>query len=327
MFRDTLLDTLRSSLGTELHSHGSRYLVQLVSLPNQTGASSIEVVRTSDRLATWLDLESSFGDGYGGASDLEDSLRTARLIRVAAAGPSDLARLLRTRGVPTDLWPSIRAALERSDALGIEPIERDALRFLAHLLVRKLVSGTPASDSSRAREIGRRLAPYGGALTVTHDGDLCYNGAIAESLAADPARSRWSEEAFLERNYEGWEPLCGLCGWETAYGPDEWRAVIERAEPFVNSHPSSGVTRELRLLLAEAHETAWSLSKALDDEYFDSSKYRIDGPRHRTEAIRFYEEVLASNPRDLRTTEIRIRLNRIRLNVDTSYHRFWCLWD
>lgn len=85
---------------------------------------------------------------------------------------------------------------------------------------------------------------------------------------------------------------------------------------------------EAELLVAEAHETAWSLGKMFTgDKYIDSTVYALDAPLHRTRAIELYDLQLRERPSDPRNAGIRKRLARMRIDVDTGYREFWCSYD
>lgn len=93
----------------------------------------------------------------------------------------------------------------------------------------------------------------------------------------------------------------------------------------MKTYSSFLVAPEVRLLVAEAHETAWSLGKMFPgDRYIDSTVYATEAPTHRSRAIALYEKQLRERPSDSRNAGIRKRLARMRLDVDTGYREFWC---
>jgi hypothetical protein len=79
------------------------------------------------------------------------------------------------------------------------------------------------------------------------------------------------------------------------------------------------------LHMAEAHETAWSLSKSLPvADYLDPARYRLDAPRHREKALDLYGRYLKLRPGVAGLDSIRHRMNRLRLDVDTDFHKYFC---
>jgi len=126
----------------------------------------------------------------------------------------------------------------------------------------------------------------------------------------------------------GWQARCVLCGWDEAIGPDLFAPTVAHGEAFVRDYPASPIATEVLWLVAEAHETAWSLSKAQPgDEYIQPARYLLDAPRHRERAIALYEQLLRREPEGPRRSTTINRLRRLKLDVDTNYHRYWCVWD
>jgi hypothetical protein len=125
----------------------------------------------------------------------------------------------------------------------------------------------------------------------------------------------------------GWESPCEPCGWNKSFGPDQFKPVIEHGEAFLRAHARARIADQVRLRVAEAHETAWSLFKTgQDDEYIASNKYRLAAPEHRTQALQLYSRLIENRP-DLADEKLRARLRRIRLDVDSNFHKYWCVWD
>jgi len=52
----------------------------------------------------------------------------------------------------------------------------------------------------------------------------------------------------------------------------------------------------------------------------------LDAPQHREQALLLYEKVIERSP-GLADDDLRRRLRRIRLDIDTSFHKYWCVWD
>lgn len=257
-------------------------------------------------------------------------------------GRSDVLHALRPR------WPELAMVLDSTRAtseqihvvdsavskapLGRAGAEQDLVFYAAHLWTKRaldVLQENPPRDCSGqeenpfVREFNARFSTRNRSrIGCDHDGGWWYTGGFIDSVVSHPGANRWAGYAFLDRTNAGWNEEDGS---GCASGSDEFRSVIARGEAFLKANPSSGVAPEVSLLVAEAHETAWSLGRMFSgDEYVPSTMYASDAPFHRMRAIAMYEIHLRDNPRDSRNTEIRKRLRRMRLDVDTGYRRFWC---
>ncbi len=212
--------------------------------------------------------------------------------------------------------------------------ERDLVLYAAHLWAKRVVGalqGTPPKDcdgkhTGFVHEFNAAFSTRDRSrIECGHYGDWWYSGGFIDSVVTHAGANRWADDAFLDRTAVGWNLEYG-CSPEI--GTDEFRPVIARGEAFVKAHPSSWVVPEVRLLVAEAHETAWSLGKMFTgDKYIDSTVYAVNAPAHRTRAIELYELQLRERPSDPRNAAIRKRLARMRIDVDTGYREFWCSDD
>ena len=156
---------------------------------------------------------------------------------------------------------------------------------------------------------------------------VCASDTLTRILAARPGPNRWADFAFLQLQKQGWEARCQLCGWSAWPGPDQFRPVIEHGERFLLARPDSPVWWDVALTVAQAHETAWSPSKTVPgDEYIEPADYLAEAPDHRRRAIELYERILQRGSW-LTTRAMVMRLHRLKLDIDTDYHPFWCVWD
>jgi len=310
-----------------LHGNGGTLTIRL----NQTAATvdSLEVELRTDR----LDRAVALPDWKANESDTwnADPYRAERLSAQVAAlrgrWPAVAAAVSADSAKPSFL-PAMVAALRETRRAHLRREDRDLLLFTAHTWLAWYASFIDERDSTRAIALRNMVHDLGGTVKPPADGAWCYESTALDSLAARAGQDRWTDEAFLARMNEGWEPPCTLCGW-TTLGPDEWKEVIRQGDAFLTARPDSPMAAKVILLLAEAHETAWSLSKTggINEDYIDPAPYRLDAPEHRLEAMRLYEQFLSALPNDSRAPGIRRRLGRMRIDVDTDYHRFWCVWD
>jgi len=145
--------------------------------------------------------------------------------------------------------------------------------------------------------------------------------------------AEWGQWAFVALLEHGWhtKPTCGGSSdpsqlYLNNRGDDHFVVVIEQGENFLRERrPSRLVHRELLLLLAQAYETWWSLSRATADNYVpDHRKYQDGAEAARQRAIEYYEQVLRQAPEtDLSAYAMR-HLPRLKLQVDTNQRRFHC---
>ena len=207
--------------------------------------------------------------------------------------------------------------------------------YAAHLWANRILGslvGIPPgecdhADTSFVQEFNAAFASRNRSwIECGHYGDWWYSGGFIDSLAAHPGESRWADYAFREKLESGWSEQYGCRN--DSVGADDWRLVITLGEEFLKKWPASWIAPDIRLIVAEAHETAWSLAKAAgDDEYIDWTRYTLEAPNHRTRAIELYEADLRTRPQDPKTMEIRRRLARMRIDVDTGYRKYWCFDD
>jgi hypothetical protein len=335
-FRSRLADRLARSWGPSndsgssgpLHGNASTLTIRLNG--TATTIDSLEIELRTDR----LDAAFALQDWKANEADLwnPDPDRAERLGDQAAAlrrrWPALALAVRADSARSNDLAPMLTALREaRNTHLSHE--ERDLLLFTGHTWLGWYASSIRDRDSTRALALARSVAEFGGTVHLTADDVWCYGSTALDVLAARAGQDRWADEAFLLRIRQGWEVPCSLCGADSTFGPDEWKEVIRRGEAFLTAHADSPIVPAVTLLVAEAHETAWSLSKTgnVGEDYIDPEPYRLDAPAHRLAAIELYGRFLGARPDDPQAGAIRRRLGRMRLDVDTSYHRFWCVWD
>jgi hypothetical protein len=256
-------------------------------------------------------------------------------------GRSDVIHALRKR------WPELAKALDSTRAIPDQIYvvdsavsmahrlpagsERDLVLYAAHLWTNGVLGDLQGNPPSDCNGVDNAFVQKFNAAFTTRDrsriscdhyGAWWYSGGFIDSVVTHAGKSPWADYAFLDRTSAGWELEYG-CGSEI--GSDQFRPVIARGEAFLKTYSSFLVAPEVRLLVAEAHETAWSLGKMFPgDRYIDSTVYATEAPNHRSRAIALYEKQLRERPSDSRNAGIRKRLARMRLDVDTGYREFWC---
>ncbi len=249
----------------------------------------------------------------------EERASTARALRAIA--PTLAAALDSLPSRPADA-PAVARALAKAERAP-DQASADLIRWGVHLWG----SGISTEDSATAGRVNRAFGGRAERYLQVPDG-WCWEDSLLEPLALRAGADRWADAAFLELLDRGWQATCALCGYDPRVGTDLFRPVIAHGDEFLRQHPGSRITREVRWRVAEAHETAWSLSKVLpDDEYIEAARYILDAPAHRTRAVELYEGLLRDEPPGPRRSAAIQRLRRMRLDVDTGFHDYWCLWD
>jgi len=144
-----------------------------------------------------------------------------------------------------------------------------------------------------------------------------YDGKLVKHLEAEPWKNEWRERALVD-----W--MEGLCEYVDL---DAWKEVLRRGEDFLRRAPRSRLAPQVMLHLAEAHETAWSVAFTIDPHVVDYGEYREKASAHRQQAITLYERYLTLNPNALDRDVLRLRIQRLRQNIDTGFQRYYCFSD
>jgi len=281
----------------------------------QTEGPVLEIEAYSPRLRKHrLDFQQREDVEQGYPLSIDESRREPILKALRAEAPGLAVALTRPRPSIADSAEVFRE-LGRSQSLNAD--KRDLILYACHRWVLWIASGLPESNKPAAQAIDIAIGPYGAHFTESHWGGWAYDEGILGTLASRRGENRWTDEAFLEA-------MDGAC--DASYGDgDGWRKVLKDGEDYVRRFPSSSIVPEVMLHMAEAHETAWSLSKSLPvADYLDPARYRLDAPRHREKALDLYGRYLKLRPGVAGLDSIRHRMNRLRLDVDTDFHKYFC---
>lgn len=219
----------------------------------------------------------------------------------------------------------IQAALSRARSGAADASERDLLAYAAHVWLKKLPTSV-TNDFAAKDQILRSLAEFGLRLHESHyDTGWAYCGSLLQEIVARSGSNPWAAEALVEFLELGGDTTCE-CGETEAFA-----TVIREGEKFLRERSESRVWSQVALAVAWGHETAWSLSRAPeDDEYIDRSLYLFDAQRHRARAEEMYRALLSRTPQgwDERIIRrLRRSLHRIEMDVDTGFRPYYCLCD
>ena len=126
---------------------------------------------------------------------------------------------------------------------------------------------------------------------------------------------------------------------DCAAGSDQFRTVIQQGLQFQEQHPKSSYLLDVRLAVAQAYETWWSLSQVptaaeyaaeygeeFAEKYSDANpaEYQEGAEAARQKSIAYYEQLLQAAPQSDHAAYSRRVLPRLRLGLDTGQRRFYC---
>jgi hypothetical protein len=336
---DAVVDTLTHLLGPPTPSQISRFgsvswgekwdfpradgVITTYWVGNSVPTFVIELRSTGLRSA--LSGEEDFDESVEAAQDPQPLRR--EVVEALRARWPGLARALGTMGSSIGDAPQWREALahvQRGRPDG--EVDHDLVHFAADLWMlgfsfESLADTLVTQEFKSMRDLGIRLEPG-------YDPEFCYRGSLLDSLVVRAGTNRWTDQALLRFQEMGWDRTCDCRG--DFPGSNQFRPVIERGEAFLKDHPNSAVWNAVALTVAQAHETAWSLAMGrcvTGDIGWDWKNYVLEAPRHRERAIELYEKLLRQPPAIPALRSANRRLQRLRLNVDTNYHRYWCGMD
>jgi len=166
------------------------------------------------------------------------------------------------------------------------------------------------------------LASFGVTYEQSSEGGRTYTSALLKRVEADYPETDWGERAFLILLTHGWDT-----GVDCEAGSDQFRHVIARGLAFLEKRPNSPYQLDVQLIVAQAHETWWSLSQApTDQEDSDANpqEYKEGAEAARQQAIARYEHLLQFAPQSDQAAYARRVLPRLKQSIDTGQRRFYC---
>ena len=204
------------------------------------------------------------------------------------------------------------------------PGQRPELMFAAEDLAKQIVC--EMEDQAACEQLRKEFARY--QLTL-RGAELCvvfvYSHDLLWRLWRTYPQSEWGERAFVLLQEYGWDtsPAC-------EQGTDQFREVIRRGEEFLAQRPNSAQREAVRLLVAEAYATWWSLSRETRPgmaDYVDAKRYQADADEARIKAIDILEE-LAQHAPGTNTKEYAQQVAAaLRKKAALDYYRFFCIYD
>jgi hypothetical protein len=266
----------------------------------------------------------------GRAERVRAELRVPRMSRqqiakaLARRWPG-LARSLAKPDVSAGDLLEITDALQGALAARHADEERDLVVLAAHAWV-EAVMEPGAASREELEEVARALGPFGADFDWREDESLAYCGGLLDGLLAAPHEDRWTDQGLLALLERGGETGC-----DCDSASQHVDAVLTRGEAFLARHPRSNVRAAIELALARAHETAWSMSKAVvpeeGDACFDPLLLFLVAPAHRDTAIQLYRHVLGSAPAAWDRPALERHLRRLELDIDSGWRVYSCECD
>lgn len=217
------------------------------------------------------------------------------------------------------------AALLRTAGLA-SARHRSPLLLAAARLAERLPALRPDihPDSQPRAMPSLRLASYGVTQAANPSGGArAHANSLLWRVWQDDSDSEWGDHAFLLLQARGWDMTAGC-----ANGSDGFRIVIGHGEAFLARRRRSPHRLEVLVALAQAYETWWSLSQASGrDTYVKRARYQEGAVAARKKAVSYYQRVLKLAPKSVAAAYARLRLPRLKLQIDTNQRRFFCLPD
>jgi hypothetical protein len=224
-----------------------------------------------------------------------------------------------------------RVIFQLLDAAKTAPAERKpAILFAADLVASHLGCDVPrARDgaNSDCRQLKTDLSHYN--LTLKYDelgAGYYYPRDLLWRLWAEYPKTVWGERAFV---------LLLDRGWDTSFtcekGGDQTREVIRQGESFLRQHPGSPYRAVVKLLVAEAYASRWSLSKenagSEMSDYVDPKQFQEGAEDARLKAIAYFEEILQLVPGTELSKFADQVLPPLREHQILDNYRFFCVYD
>ncbi len=182
-------------------------------------------------------------------------------------------------------------------------------------------------NSSDCAQLKTDLSRYN--LTLKYDqlgAGYYYSRDLLWRIWADYPHTVWGERAFV---------LLLDRGWDTSFtcekGGDQTREVIRQGESFLRQHPGSPYRAVVKLLVAEAYASWWSLSNesAGSDmsDYVDAKQFQEGAEDARLQAIAYFEELLQLVPGTELSKFADQVLPPLRNHQILDNYRFFCVYD
>jgi hypothetical protein len=256
--------------------------------------------------------------------------RLSALAELSATFP-DLQTVLQEQEENGSSPQDRRVIFQLLDAAKTAPAERKpAILFAADLVASHLGCDDPhARDgvNSDCAQLKADLSRFN--LTLKYDelgAGYYYPRDLLWRLWAEYPKTVWGERAFV---------LLLDRGWDTSFtcekGGDQTREVIRQGESFLRQHPGSSYRAVVKLLVAEAYASWWSLSNenagSEMSDYVDPKQFQEGAEDARLKAIAYFEEILQLVPGTELSKFADQVLPPLRDHQILDNYRFFCVYD
>jgi hypothetical protein len=179
-----------------------------------------------------------------------------------------------------------------------------------------------------------QLAALGVTYSPASEQPWFYGGDLLKRVWTDYSDTAWGERAFVSLLKQGWDTSA-----ECAAGSDQFRQVIQQGIPFLEKHTKSPYQLDVRVAVAQAYETWWSLSQApipdqnlvteteaeTEEPDADPRQYQQGSEAARQQAIAYYTQLLQTVPQSDSAIYAARQLPRLKSGFDTGQRRFYCV--
>lgn len=139
-----------------------------------------------------------------------------------------------------------------------------------------------------------------------------YHHDLLHRIWNELPHGEWRELAFLELQNGGW-----YFGWESP-NPLKFEAVIAHGEAYLAEHPESPHRAAQLLLLAQAHETRWTVGRMKDPPALHG-----DAEQARAVAEAYYRKLVAEFPGSAEARQAEPRLVRLETDLPPDQWKFF----
>ena len=287
----------------------------------ERGAPPVEILATNQELLSTMKREEAAEQAIEKEQEQRAAEKKHRLYRDVAESLPDLIQRLEKAPEPESQYLFI---LELLSKIAEKGPHRAAQLYLADRLVGEIGDPTNLGKLKDWERKKQALSAYG-VVYSRYKGEIySHNHVFLRKIVEKGLTDYWADEAFLE-----WLVM----GIGEEYGKDyscerqgRFERVVTRGEDFLIRNPTTHIRKDLLLALAEAHETAWSLSLARPEEengFVRAKKYQVGAQNHRQKAMSYYQQFIKEFLNGSHSVLARERLKRLRLGVDTNARHFF----
>jgi hypothetical protein len=200
------------------------------------------------------------------------------------------------------------------------------VRLGSLLIVRSVSKGSEVlTEATNTATVRRELARFNIQYTGPghYSGDLEYDRTLLQHAWKEFPETPWGQRAHLMLQRLS-------CSVSTGFpGPEQFKAVIQQGERFLQTYPDSPFRKEQLYHVALAYETWWSLSQAVPgDPTAEGARVdRTSAERARVKAIGLYEELFRLAPTSAEARAGQMVLPRLKLRFATGERSFFCFYD